>query len=26
VSLSDEPPYALAFIVISAVPAEWIKP
>ena len=25
-SLSDEPPYALAFIVISAVPAEWIKP
>jgi len=25
VSLSDEPPYALAFIVISAVPAEWIK-
>ncbi len=26
VSLSDEAPYALAFIVISAVPAEWIKP
>ena len=26
VSISDEPPYALAFIVISAVPAEWIKP
>ena len=26
VSLSDEPPYALAFIVISAEPAEWIKP
>ena len=26
VSLSDELPYALAFIVISAVPAEWIKP
>ena len=26
VSLSDESPYALAFIVISAVPAEWIKP
>ena len=26
VSLSDEPPYALAFVVISAVPAEWIKP
>ena len=26
VSLSDEPPYALAFIVISAVPAEWTKP
>ena len=26
VSLSDEPPYALAFIVISAVPAEWIEP
>ena len=25
VSLSDELPYALAFIVISAVPAEWIK-
>ena len=25
-SLSDELPYALAFIVISAVPAEWIKP
>jgi len=25
VSLSDEPPYAMAFIVISAVPAEWIK-
>jgi holo-[acyl-carrier protein] synthase len=25
VSMSDEPPYALAFIVISAVPAEWIK-
>ncbi|MDA0357710.1 MAG: holo-ACP synthase [Proteobacteria bacterium] len=25
VSLSDEPPYALAFIVISAVPAEGIK-
>ena len=26
VSLSDEPPYALAFVVISAVPAEWIEP
>ena len=26
VSISDEPPYALAFIVISAVPAEWIVP
>ena len=26
VSLSDEPPYALAFVVISALPAEWIKP
>ena len=26
VSLSDESPYALAFIVINAVPAEWIKP
>ena len=25
VSLSDEPPYALAFIVISAVSVEWIK-
>ena len=25
VSLSDEPPYALAFIVISAVLAEWTK-
>ena len=26
VSLSDEPPYALAFVVISAVSAEWTKP
>ena len=26
VSLSDESPYALAFIVISAVSAEWTKP
>ena len=26
VTLSDEPPYALAFIVISAVSTEWIKP
>ena len=26
VSLSDDRPYALAFVVISAVPAEWIKP
>ena len=26
VSLSDESPYALAFIVISAVSTEWIKP
>jgi holo-[acyl-carrier protein] synthase len=26
VSLSDEPPYALAFIVISAISAEWNKP
>ena len=26
ISLSDDRPYALAFVVISAVPAEWIKP
>ena len=26
VSLSDERPYALAFVVISAAPAEWIEP
>lgn len=26
VSLSDDPPYALAFVVISAEPVEWIKP
>ena len=26
VSLSDDLPYALAFVVISAVPAEWVKP
>ena len=26
VSLSDDRPYALAFVVISAVPAEWVKP
>ena len=26
VSLSDERPYALAFVVISAVPAKWIEP
>ena len=25
VSLSDDRPYALAFVVISAVPADWIK-
>ena len=26
VSLSDDPPYALAFVVISAVPADWVIP
>ena len=26
VSLSDDRPYALAFVVISAIPADWIKP
>ena len=26
VSLSDEPPYALAFVVINAVPADWALP
>ena len=26
VSLSDDRPYALAFVVISAVPADWVKP
>jgi len=26
VSLSDDQPYALAFVVISAVPADWVKP
>jgi holo-[acyl-carrier protein] synthase len=26
ISISDEVPYALAFIVISAVEADWIKP
>ena len=25
VSLSDDGPYALAFVVINAVPAEWVK-
>ena len=26
VSISDEPPYALAFVVVDAVPAEWKMP
>jgi phosphopantetheinyl transferase (holo-ACP synthase) len=26
VSISDEPPYALAFVVVDAVPIEWKMP
>jgi holo-[acyl-carrier protein] synthase len=26
VSLSDEPPYALAFVIINAIPLEWTAP